>query len=88
MAFNFGLLRSWQKENKFTQVAASRHLGISQSYYATLITGARSPSFRILEKICQKTGYSANDFQLPDDEGAKLETKIEQETPIRKPRSD
>ena len=41
-----------------------------------------------IEKICQKTGYSANDFQIPDDEAAKLKTKIEQEKPIRKPRSD
>lgn len=88
MAFNFGLLRNWQKKNKFTQVAASKHIGISQSYYASLITGLRSPSFRILEKICERTGYSANDFHVSDEEALLLKSKLEQEKPIRKPRSD
>lgn len=87
MAFNFGLLRRWQKEKKFTQSRASRYIGISQSFYASLITGTKSPSFKTLEKICQRTGYSMNDFQVPDTEALNLKMQIESEKPRRKPRT-
>lgn len=88
MAFNFVRLKNWQRENRYTQVIASQVLGMSQSYYATLIAGGKSPSFKTLEKICSKTGYNLNDFYISDEEALRLKAKIESERPIRKGRAD
>lgn len=86
MAFNFIRLKNWQRQNRFTQIMASRTLEMSQSYYATLIAGGKSPSFKTLEKICSKTGYNLNDFYISDEEALMLKMKMESERPIRKKR--
>lgn len=86
MAFNFGLLRNWQKENRYTQVKAAECLGISQSFYLALIAGTKAPGFKTLEKICTKTGLKPADFIISDACAEEMRTKLESEKPIRKPR--
>lgn len=87
MAFNFSLLQMWQRKYRYTQSVAAGYLGISQTYFSALATGRKAPSLKTLEKICEKTGYSLNDFYISDDEALALKSKIDNEKPIRKIRA-
>lgn len=40
-----------RKDNKWTQVEAAKHLGISRSYYSEIETGASLPSLPLVVKI-------------------------------------
>lgn len=67
MAFHHELLFEWQKKNYITSGAkAARIIGVSQSFYSSLLRGTKKPGITTLEKISKNTGIPIEELLTND----------------------